>query len=208
MRLLSGSKMITFLHGKVAEKQPARTVVEVNGVGYEVFIPLSSFDRLPAVGEACLILTYEHIREDLHQLFGFISEPERQLFLLLLSTSGVGPKIAIAALSGMSVREITSAIVHGDVKRLSSIYGIGKKLAERIVLELKDKIGEADGLAAVAGAEPATPEDLRTRDAVMALIALGYKQDGARKMIAEALRGANGEMTVEDVVRKALGSQG
>jgi Holliday junction DNA helicase RuvA len=198
--------MITFLQGKVVEKQPTRVVVDVNGVGYEVFIPLSSFDRLPSAGDPCRILTYDHIREDLHQLFGFMTEPERQLFLLLMSTSGVGPKIALAALSGMSVREIKSAIVQGDVKRLSSISGIGKKLAERIVLELKDKIGEADALAAMAGAEPATPEDLRTRDAVMALIALGYRQDDARKMIAEAVRGAKGDMTVEDVVRKALGN--
>jgi len=199
--------MITFLHGKVVEKQPTRAVVDVNGVGYEAFIPLSSFDRLSAVGEPCRILIYDHIREDLHQLFGFMSEPERQLFLLLMSTSGVGPKIALAALSGMSVREIKSAIVQGDVKRLSSISGIGKKLAERIVLELKDKIDEADALAAMAGAEPATPDDLRTRDAVMALIALGYRQDDARKMIAEAVRGAKGNMTVEEVVRKALGNQ-
>jgi len=183
-------QMITFLHGKVVEKQPTRTVLDVNGVGYEVFIPLSSFDRLPPVGESCRILTYDHVREDLHHLFGFMTESERHLFLLLMSTSGVGPKIALAALSGMSVREIKSAIVQGDVKRLSSISGIGKKLAERIVLELKDKIGEAEGLEAVAGSEPATPEDLRTRDAVMALVALGYKQDAARKMITAARRGA------------------
>lgn len=200
--------MITFLHGKVVEKQPMRVVLEVGGVGYEVSIPLSSYDRLPASGEACRILIYEHIREDAHQLFGFMTDPERQMFLLLMSTSGVGPKIAIAALGGMSVREIKSAIVQGDVKRLSSVSGIGKKLAERIVVELKDKIDDADALEAVAGSDAATPEDLRTRDAVMALIALGYKQEGARKMIAEALRGVTGVLTVEDVVRKALGNQG
>lgn len=200
--------MITFLHGKVVEKQPMRVVLDVGGVGYEVSIPLSSYDRLPASGEACRILIYEHIREDAHQLFGFMTDPERQMFLLLMSTSGVGPKIAIAALSGMSVREIKSAIVQGDVKRLSSVSGIGKKLAERIVVELKDKIDDADALEAVAGADAATPEDLRTRDAVMALIALGYKQEAARAMIAEALRGVKGILTVEEVVRKALGTQG
>jgi Holliday junction DNA helicase RuvA len=185
-----------------------RVVLDVNNVGYELFIPLSSFDRLPAAGEACRILTYEHIREDLHQLFGFVTEPERQMFLLLMSTSGVGPKIAVAALSGMSVRELKTAIVQGDVKRLSSISGIGKKLAERIVLELKDKIGDAEALEAVAGAEAATPEDLRTRDSILALVALGYKQEAARKMIAEALRSVKNDATVEDVVRKALGNQG
>ena len=199
--------MITFLQGKIAEKQPTRAVVEVGGVGYEVFIPLCSFDRLPAVGEPCRILTYEHIREDIHQLFGFMGEPERQMFLLLMSTSGVGPRIALAALSGMSVRELKAAIVQGDVKRLSSISGIGRKLAERIVLELKDKIGEAEALEAIAGAEAATPEDRRTRDAVLALVALGYKQDEARKMIAAALRGAPAAMTVEELVRRALGNQ-
>ena len=199
--------MITFLQGRVVEKQPTRAVLEVSGVGYEVFIPLTSFDRLPAIGEACRILTHDHIREDIHLLFGFMTEAERQMFLLLMSTSGVGPKIALAALSGMSVRELKVAIVHGDVKRLSSVSGIGKKLAERIVLELKDKIGEAEALEAIAGAEAATPHDLRTRDAILALLALGYKQESARKMVTDVLRDVSDDATVEDVVRKALGSQ-
>ena len=206
MPLVSGFKMITFLRGRVVEKQPTRVVVDVNGVGYEAFIPLSSFDRLPGVGESGTVLIYEHIREDLHQLFGFISEPERQMFLLLMSTSGVGPKIALAALSGMSVRELKVAIVQGDVKRLSSISGIGKKLAERIVLELKDKIGDSEALEAVAGAAEATPEDLRTRDAILALVALGYKQEAARKMVTAVLRDVESDATVEEVVRKALGN--
>ena len=198
--------MITFLRGKVVEKQPARVVVDINGVGYEVFIPLSSFDRLPGAGESGTVLIYEHIREDLHQLFGFMTEAERQMFLMLMSTSGVGPKIALAALSGMSVRELKAAIVQGDVKRLSSISGIGKKLAERIVLELKDKIGDSEALEAVAGAAEATPEDLRTRDAILALVALGYKQEAARKMVTAVLRDVSPDATVEDVVKKALGS--
>mgnify|MGYP001569928653 CR=1 FL=1 len=198
--------MITFLRGKLVEKQPTRAVIDVNGVGYEVFIPLSSFDRLPSTGEDCRIFTYDHVREDVHLLFGFMSDAERQMFLLLMSASGVGPKIALSALSGLSVRELRASIVRADIKRLSSISGIGKKLAERIVVELKDKIGEADALEAVAGGGEATPEDLRTRDAVLALIALGYKQDAARKMVAEALRGAKTDMTVEDIVRKAVSS--
>ena len=197
--------MITFLHGRVVEKQPMRVVVDVGGVGYEVFIPLSSYDRLPASGEECRILIYENIREDAHQLFGFMTEPERRMFVLLMSTSGVGPKIAAAALSGMSVREIKAAIIQGDVKRLSAISGIGKKLAERIVIELRDKIDDADALEAVAGAEAASPEDLRTRDAILALVALGYKQETARKMITDAQRGGKGPMAVEEVVKKALG---
>jgi len=201
--------MITFLQGKIAEKQPTRVVIDVNGVGYEVFIPLSSYDRLPAKGEVCLLLTYDHVREDAHQLFGFMTEGERQMFVMLMSVSGIGPKLAMSVLSGLSVREIKAAVVAGDVKRLSGISGIGKKTAERMVVELRHKIGEADSFEAIAGAEELLPEDLKMRDAVMAMIALGYKQADARTMVMDVLRGkVSGEITVEEIVKKALGTAG
>jgi len=201
--------MITFLHGKIIEKQPARVVLDVGGVGYEVFIPLSSYDCLPANGESCRILTYDHIREDAHQLFGFMTESERQMFVMLMSVSGIGPKLAMSVLGGLSAREIKAAVVEGDVKRLSSISGIGRKTAERMVVELRHKIGEAVAFEAIAGVEDLPVEDMKMRDAVMAMIALGYKQVDARKMVMDVLRGKPaGTLTIEEIVRKALGTAG
>jgi len=198
--------MITFLDGKIVEKQPTRVVIDVGGVGYEVLIPLSSYDRLAATGADCRILTYDYVREDCRKLFGFMTTAERSMFVLLLSTSGVGPKLALSALSGLSVRELKLAIVEGDVKRLSSISGVGRKTAERIVVDLRHRIGEGEALEAAAGAEKLPEGDLKIRDAVLALITLGYKQDAARKMVMSALpAGGGGDMTVEDVIRKALG---
>jgi Holliday junction DNA helicase RuvA len=194
--------MITHLEGRLAGKEPTRIVVDVGGVGYEVFVPLSCHDRLPGVGERCRILVCEHIREDAHQLFGFTSEAERRVYLLLTSVNGIGPKLALSALSGMSSRELTAAIVQGDVKRLSSLSGIGRRLAERMVVELKGRIGEADALEAVAGAEDA-PETAAVKDAVLALIALGYRQDEARRMVRDALAGTPGRGR-EELVRRAL----
>lgn len=198
--------MITFLQGTIVEKQPTRVVLDVGGVGYEVLIPLSSYDRLPAKNESCRILTYDYVREDNHLLFGFMTKEERRMFLLLMGTSGIGPKLALSALSGLSVRELKAAVVEGDVKRLSSISGIGRKTAERIVVELRDKIGTGEALEAVSGAKEMSKDDMKVRDAVLALIALGYKQDVARKMVAGAVReGGAGDIGVEDIIKRALG---
>ena len=196
--------MITFLAGTLVEKQPTRVVLDVHGVGYEVYIPLSSFDRLPAESLPCRLLTHDHLREDLHNLYGFVTEGERTLFELLLGISGVGPKTALSALSGLSVRDLKAAVVEGDVKRLSSISGVGKKTAERIVVELRHKLSAGDALEAVAGAAEALPGDLRTRDAMLALIALGYKQADAQQRIRDILPKLKPAATVEDVVRSAL----
>ncbi len=196
--------MIAFLEGLLIEKTPTRIVLNVGGVGYEVFVPLSSFDRLGAPQQTCRLLTYDYIREDQHSLFGFVSEPERKLFVLLMSVSGIGPKLALSALSSLTVREITGAIAGGDVKRLSGVTGIGKKIAERMVLELRDKISAAEGLGAEAAAETDLGGDHRVRDAVLALISLGYKQADAQKMAAQATAGGHPELSVEDIVRKAL----
>lgn len=196
--------MITFLDGILESKQPTAVTVNVGGVGYELHIPLSSFDRLPAPGAACRILTYDHVREDDHLLFGFMTEDERRMFVLLMSVSGIGPKLALSALSGLTVREIKAAIAGGDVKRLSSISGIGKKTAERIVVDLKDRIGVGEALAAAAPGRELSPGDARLRDAVLALISLGYKRVEAETMAQKALAAAGQDATVEAVVRKAL----
>jgi len=196
--------MITFLEGTLAEKAPTRIVLDVHGVGYEVFIPLSSYDRLPGENTPCRVLIHDHLREDLHNLYGFITAAERSLFEMLLGISGIGPKTALSALSGLSVRDLKLAVVDGDVKRLSSISGIGKKTAERMVVELRHKMSAGDALEAVAGAEATGTMDLRTRDAILALISLGYKQADAQARVREILSGLKPSVTVEDVVRAAL----
>ena len=142
--------MITFLEGKLDTKQLGRVVMNVNGVGYEVLIPLSSYDGLPLEGDACRILTHHHITDADQRLFGFCTEEEREMFLKLLTISGVGPKLAISALSGLPVRELKNALMKGDIKMISSISGIGKKTAERIVMELRDKFDPGEQLDAFA----------------------------------------------------------
>lgn len=193
--------MITFLDGILEEKQPGRVVMNVGGVGYEVAVPLSSFDRLPAAGEKARLLIYHHITDSSQALFGFSSNEERRMFTLLLGVNGIGPKIAVSALSGLSVRELKSALIESDVKRISSISGIGKKTAERVIVELRDKFTAGETLEALAGAE-AEPGDHRLRDAALALVSLGYRQDDARKMVQKF--SGDSAVSVEDIIRKAL----
>ena len=195
--------MITFLEGKLDERQLGRVVMNIGGVGYEVSIPLSSYDRLPPEGETCRILTYHHITDADQRLFGFGTEEEREMFSRLLTISGVGPKLAISVLSGLPVRELKSALINGDIKRISSISGIGKKTAERIVVELRDKFSQGEQLDAFA-ADEGLPGDHRLRDAALALGALGHKPDDAAKMIKGVAKKLAPEMTVEDLIRMAL----
>jgi len=195
--------VITFLRGKLEEKQPGRAVIDVNGVGYEVFIPLSTYDKLPSAGETCKILTYDHVREDIHNLFGFATEAEKGTFLLLIGVSGIGPKLALCVLSGLPPNELKGAVINGDIERIKSVPGVGKKTAERIVVELKHKMSDADILEAMTGEKGES--DGRAADAVMALTSLGYKPADARKMVAEILReDKKGSLTIQDIVRKIL----
>ncbi len=195
--------MITFLEGKLDEKQLARIVMNVGGVGYEVSIPLSSYDQLPAEGDICRILTYHHITDADQRLFGFCTDDEREMFIRLLTISGVGPKLAISVLSGLPVRELKSALVNGDIKRISSISGIGKKTAERIVVELRDKFSAGEQLDAFAPAG-AAHGDNRLRDAALALAALGHKPDDAAKMVKAVADKLTSKTTVEELIRMAL----
>jgi Holliday junction DNA helicase RuvA len=195
--------MITFLEGKLDTKQLARIEMNISGVGYEVFIPLSSYDQLPLEGETCRILTYHHITDADQRLFGFCTDDERGMFMKLLTISGVGPKLAISALSGLPVRELTNAIVTGDIKRVSSISGIGKKTAERIIVELRDKFEYSAQLDAFAPNDSPIG-DSRMRDAALALGALGHKPDDAAKMIKNVAGKMTPKTTVEDLIRMAL----
>jgi len=197
--------MITFLQGKLVEALPTRVTVAVNGVGYEVLIPLSSFDKLPPIGAEVKLLTHLAIREDAHVLYGFMTAAERDLFRLLISTvSGIGPKIALNILSGMSPTAFRGAVARGDVKALSQISGVGKKTAERIVVELKDKIGAAGVWEAASAERALSTDEQRLNDAVLALMALGYKQPEAYNAVRKALGTVGPQATVEDIVRAAL----
>lgn len=196
--------MITFLDGKLTSALPTQAIVDVGGVGYEVFIPLSSYDKLPAVGQPIHILTHLAVREDAHLLYGFMSAAERDLFRLLVNNvSGIGPKLALAVLSGMSVTNFKAAVVNSDVASLARISGLGKKTAERIVLELKDKLGVAAAWEAASATHAPTPEQERTNEAVLALIALGYKQIDAHKAVRE-LQEHGEAKSAEELVKLAL----
>src|SRR5213082_2134519 len=196
--------MITFLDGTLASALPTQAVIDVRGVGYEVFIPLSSYDRLPTPVQPVRILTHLHAREDAQILYGFMTAPERDLFRLLVNhVSGIGPKLALAVLSGMSVKNFKAAVVNSDITSLSKISGLGKKTAERIVLELKDKLGVAAAWEAASAANAPTPEQDRANEAVLALIALGYKQIDAYKAVRE-LQEKGEAKAAEELVKLAL----
>lgn len=200
-------RMITFLDGTLEEALPTQIVVNVGGVGYQVLIPLSSFDRLPAPGASIRILTHLVIRDDEHLLIGFWTRAERDLYRLLVHhVTGVGPKLALAILSGMSVENFKAAVVAGDVAAISKISGVGKKTAERVVLELKDKLGVAAEWEASSAKNAPTPEETAVHDAVLALISLGYRQAEAHKAVkrvSDAVKTGD-DRGSEALVRQAL----
>ncbi len=197
--------MIVFIEGVLDMKEPTMAVVQTGGVGYEVFIPLSCFDRLPAEGQRIRLHIYDHVREDDHLLYGFTTQDERRTFVLLLGVTGIGPRLALSLLSGLAPRELKAAVAAGDVKRLSQVQGIGKKTAERIVLELRDKVGPAELTGADSAPLPMDPASIIMRDAALALVALGYKRGEAETLIRKAVEGADGAATdVELLIRKAL----
>src|SRR6516225_3939483 len=188
--------MISFLHGKLVEALPTQVTLEVNGVGYEVLIPLSSYDKLPPPGQNVKLLTHLAVREDAHTLYGFMTASERELFRLLIQTvTGIGPKLALNVLSGISVTAFRGAVANGDVKSLSQISGVGKKTAERIVVELKDKIGMAGVWEAASAQRALSPEDQKLNDAVLALMALGFKQIEAHDSVRKVQSSLGSETT-------------
>ena len=196
--------MITFLKGKLTHALPTQVVIDVNGIGYEVLIPLSSFEKLPELGQAVTLKTQLVVREDSQTLYGFATNDERELFRMIQGVSGIGPRLALNVLSGMDVVSFKGAIGTGDVKRLSSINGIGKKTAERMVLELKDKLGLVSGAAAAPLGQALAAHDKPIADAAAALEALGTKPLEALKA-AQAARAMLGpQASVEELVRAAL----
>ena len=195
--------MIAYLRGVLAEKEVTRVVVECHGVGYEAAIPLSTFDRLPAEGAEVKLYTHHAVREDAQLLFGFATKPERDMFRLVTTVSGVGPKLALAVLSGLTVGDLQLAVSQGDAKRLAAVKGIGKKTAARIVVELKDKINPIEALAN-ATAETSREQGAVLRDAMLALAALGFSEDIARAKVQQVLDGEPGLADVETILKRAL----
>lgn len=196
--------MIAFLNGVLIEALPTKVVIDVNGVGYEVLIPLSSFEKLPQPGGELTLLTHLAIRDDAHILYGFSTETERDLFRQLIRhVTGIGPKIALNVLSGTTPASFRAAVSNGDVNALSGISGVGKKTAERIVVELKDKLGDPE-LGELNGVNSASIEDQKVADAVAALEALGSKPKDAKEAIRMAITMLGPDKPVDELVRAAL----
>jgi Holliday junction DNA helicase RuvA len=189
--------MIASLKGTVQSKKPEGVIVDVNGVGYHVSIPLCSLADIPEHGEPVFLFTYTHVREDALQLFGFLSEEERRIFTTLLGINGTGPKLGLAILSGMPVQKLIRAINNEDVSLLSTIPGLGKKTSARLVLELRGKLPPLDIRGEISSQSRSMAED-----AISALVNLGYKKPPAEEAVERSVK--SGAATIEDIIREAL----
>ena len=195
--------MIAYLSGKLLEKQANAVIVDVGGVGYEVMIPLSTFYELGEPGSDIQLRIYTHVREDAIQLFGFKTDRERELYLKLISVQGIGAKSGITMLSGMSADEIISAIRTDNLAKLIAIPGVGRKTAERLVIELRDKVGDLTAAGAAAAAASGPSGDAVFDDALSALVNLGYQRVAAEKALKQANQ-EGGDQTVQKLLRRSL----
>lgn len=198
--------MIYFLQGIIVEKSPTKLIIEVNGVGYEVNITLPCYESLGSIGEKTTVITYLHVREDILQLFGFKSTSERDLFLQLISAPGIGPKKAQVILSSVSVEHLQKYILEEDLVSLTSLSGVGKKTAQRLILDLKDKIKpstEIDDRSAVPGVELSEKERVFD-EAMNALVSLGFAKNNAQLAIQKILQHSEKDLTVEELIKQAL----
>jgi Holliday junction DNA helicase RuvA len=194
--------MIAHLSGRLLGKQPNQVIVDVNGVGYEVNIPISTFYEVGEVGHAVQLQIYTHVREDTIALYGFKTSKEKMVFEHLTSISGIGPRLGITILSGMPVDELVFAIRQSNLARLTSIPGVGKKTAERLVVELRDKLSKF--AAAVETSSAIEPVSQQQEDVISALVNLGYAKPAAEKAVQSVISSANGEPAFEELLRKAL----
>lgn len=199
--------MIAHIAGKLIQKQPNAVIVDVGGVGYELTVPLSTFYELGDIGTDVALRAYTYVREDALQLFGFRTDLEKQLFLLLTSVSGVGPKLAITLLSGMSASDLIRALRDNNLARLTGIPGVGKKTAERLVVELRDKVTKLTVETATESVPVATalPVSAISDDVISALVNLGYQKTVAEKAVAKVFK-VNPDVTFETALKLALGS--
>lgn len=196
--------MFAYLEGRLVQKAPTHIILDVNGVGYEVLIPISSYNHLGEVNGKIRILTYHHVREDLQQLYGFMTEKEKELFKMLITVSGIGPKMALALLSGSSTTDIKRAIYKGDAGFLRSIPGIGKKLAERLIVELKGKISEEEEWLSKSEKYRKKEDELIWHDCIQALISLGYRHSAAREALENAISRSPSSKNAEELIKEAL----
>ncbi|MFH0786054.1 MAG: Holliday junction branch migration protein RuvA [Pseudomonadota bacterium] len=197
--------MIAFLEGRLLSKSPEWIIVSIQGIGYQVAVPLSSFYDLPEVEQVVQLHIYTHVREDAIQLFGFLTPNEKEIFLLLLGVSGIGPKVALNILSGISSKELHQALLGEDSQRIQRIPGVGKKTAERIVLELKDKIRKLSS-GPLPSVVREVPEGTPWEDALSALVNLGYHKAVAEKTLGQIKNETEGPISLEDLLRRALKS--
>jgi len=197
--------MIAHLRGSILEKHPNRIVIDVNGVGYDVFVPLSTFYGLGDAGAAIALRIHTHVREDAFLLYGFATQLEQELFERLIGVSGIGPKVALGVLSGIEPHDFIRAIERGDLARLTAIPGVGKKTSERIVLELKDRLPRVHGLVTAAGVTAPEAPALRD-DVVSALVNLGYHRPLAEKAAEAAIKtiGSASDAGFERTLKQAL----
>lgn len=196
--------MIGRLHGKLVHKQPPGLLIDVNGVAYELDVPMSTFYLLPAIGETLTLHTHLAVREDAHQLYGFATLEEKQLFRDLIRVSGVGGKLALTILSGITVKEFIATVQRGDIALLTQLPGIGKKTAERLVLELRDRLSKSFGMPTDLPRVDAADQEA-VSDAYGALLALGYKEAEAGRMLRQASKpGLNSEELIRLALQNAL----
>jgi Holliday junction DNA helicase RuvA len=196
--------VIAHISGTLAQKVPGEVVVDVNGVGYQIYIPLNVFYRLPEIGGRVSLQVYTHVREDALQLFGFQDGTEKQIFLLLTAVSGIGPKLAINILSGIAAEDLARALKEGNQVRLVGIPGVGKKLAERMIVELKDKFMTLPSEG--PSSKPEESDSQLMQDAVSALVNLGYRKSEAENNVRAVL--AQGEHSLENVLKETLRRMG
>ncbi len=192
--------MIAELTGKLARKSPAGIVVDVGGVGFRLLVPVSTYRGLPAEGREVHLFTHLHVKEDALELFGFLSPDERKLFLELISISGIGPKLGLSVLSGLAPDAFHRAVVEEDLALLTSVSGIGKKTAQRMIVELKERLSGMD-VASIGGGSAAVGD---VGDAVLALVALGMNNLTAREAVLKVQRDADCELCVEELIMRAL----
>lgn len=196
--------MIEYIRGQLALKSPTYIRVEVQGIGYGIHIPLSTYDYLAKTGEEVKLHTFLYVREDCLQLFGFKAAEEKELFELLISVSGVGPRLALRILSGLSVREFKEAVGQESLRPLTAISGVGKKTAQRLVIELKEKIGITLVAEEIEKMSKTPPEGQLIKDTIAALISLGCQPSQATKAVREAKALSPGKISLEALIKKAL----
>lgn len=196
--------MIAYLEGRLVEKNPTQMIVDVNGVGYCVNIPISTYDRLGELGSKVKIITYQHVREDSLQLFGFYTPEEKWLFELLISVNGIGPKTGLGILSFVSVEDFHQAIMEEEIDFLTNVPGIGRKTAQRLVVELKEKFGKLD-LKKESRVNTQGQTDAQIeQEAILALCSLGYSRYEAKKAIDKGKEGIKEKLSVEELIKRAL----